>query len=413
MKFGVRECANIVFRAKQNTKIGTEDFKVGQPVLYIDTATTSTLEQASTAVYAQGGRGNSRLIAWEGDKTLTFTVTDALLSPIGFAVLSGAGLFKEGPKTGGEGEVHFHMTSMASADANGVFDLTDVIAEFGTSAKVCADDAPLFIMETEDDGSLTGKIYHDATVDEAGKKITCAEAASKNAMIDYYVDLPGKSVWEADITADTFAGFYYVEADTLFREQATGKDLPANLTFPNVKIQSNFTIAMAGTGDPSTFDFTMDAFPGYTYFDKTKKVLCVLQIVDSSIVDGSKKADKPVMPHTDAHEHQEPMDNDSTDQNDGDGGDDPTPGPTPVDPVVITIDPAQADGIELEEGATVTLNVTVEPTGTELSFSSSDDNVAMVDNAGEITAIGEGTATITVTDGADASATVEVTVTAL
>ena len=53
MKFGVRECANIVFRAKQKTQIGTNTFNVGQPVLYIDTATASSMEQASTSVYAQ------------------------------------------------------------------------------------------------------------------------------------------------------------------------------------------------------------------------------------------------------------------------------------------------------------------------------------------------------------------------
>ena len=314
MKFGIRECANIVFRAKQNVKIGKETFKVGQPVLYIDTATTSTLEQASTSVYAQGGRGNSRLIAWEGDKTLTFTITDALLSPIGFAVLSGAGLFKEGLSTQ-EPNVHFHMTSMAAADANGKFDLTDAIAEFGASASICDDDAPLFVMEVEEDGSLTGKMYEGATVAADGKSVTVAELASKNAMIDYYLDLPGTQVWEADITADTFAGYYYVEADTLFREQATGRDLPANLTLPNVKIQSNFSIVMAATGDPSTFDFTLDAFPGYTYFDKTKKVLCVLQIADLDSSD-SVKPDHIVMPHTAAKEHGEPLDNDSIASND-------------------------------------------------------------------------------------------------
>ena len=317
MKFGIRECANIVFRAKQATKIGTATFQVGQPVLYIDTATTSTLEQAATTTYAQGGRGNSRLIAWEGDKTLTFTVTDALLSPIGFSILSGAGLFKEGLSQE-EPNVHFHMTSMASSDSNGVFDMTDAVAQFGASAKVCADDAPLYVMKTEDDGSLTGEIYTGATVDNTGKKITVTGAESVNAMIDYYVDLPGTSVWEADITAGTFGGSYYVEADTLFREQATGKDLPANLTFPNVKIQSNFTITMAGTGDPSTFDFTMDAFPGYTYFDKTKQVLCVLQIaadIDNSASGGAD--DHIVMPHTAAKEHAEPMAHDSTDANEG------------------------------------------------------------------------------------------------
>ena len=312
MKFGIRECANIVFRAKQNVKIGEKTFKVGQPVLYIDTATTSTIEQASTTVYAQGGRGNARLIAWEGDKTLTFTITDALLSPIGFAVLSGAGLFKEGLSQA-EPNVHFHMTSMAAADANGKFDLTDAIAEFGANVSICDDDAPLFVMEVEEDGSLTGKMYEGATVGADGKSVTVAELASKNAMIDYYLDLPGAKVWEADITADTFAGYYYVEADTLFREQATGKDLPANLTLPNVKIQSNFSIAFAATGDPSTFDFTLDAFPGYTYFDKTKKVLCVLQIaeINNSEDEVVGANDHIVMPHTAAKEHVEPLANDS------------------------------------------------------------------------------------------------------
>lgn len=309
MKFGIRECANLVFRAKQETKIGTETFHVGQPVLYIDTATTSTLEQDATTTYAQGGRGNSRLIAWQGDKTLTFSVEDALLSPVGFSILSGAGLFKSAENS--EDKVHFHMTTMASADASGVIDLTDAIADFGDAAAVCSKDAPVFVMGVEDDGSLTGEVFKEATV--ADKTITIASAASKNVMVDYYIDLPGKSVYEADITADTFAGYYYVEADTLFRDQATGKDLPANLTFPNVKIQSNFTITMAGTGDPSTFTFTMDAFPGYTYFDKTKKVLCVLQIADATKKAG---AVKPVMPHTDAKEHEDIFPNDSTTAND-------------------------------------------------------------------------------------------------
>ena len=39
---------------------------------------------------------------------------------------------------------------------------------------------------------------------------------------------------------------------------------------------------MAATGDPSTFTFTMDAFPAYTKFDKTKKVMAALQIIDPS-----------------------------------------------------------------------------------------------------------------------------------
>jgi hypothetical protein len=52
---------------------------------------------------------------------------------------------------------------------------------------------------------------------------------------------------------------------------------------------------MAATGDPSTFTFTMDAFPGYTYFDRTKKVLCAIQVVDDAteVTEGTKT----VFPH--------------------------------------------------------------------------------------------------------------------
>ena len=50
------------------------------------------MEGAATTVYAQGGRGNARLIAWEGERTVTFTMEDALISAMGFSVLTGAGL---------------------------------------------------------------------------------------------------------------------------------------------------------------------------------------------------------------------------------------------------------------------------------------------------------------------------------
>jgi hypothetical protein len=36
---------------------------------------------------------------------------------------------------------------------------------------------------------------------------------------------------------------------------------------------------MASSGDPSTFTFTMDAFPDYTRFDRSKKVIAAIQII--------------------------------------------------------------------------------------------------------------------------------------
>ena len=314
MKFGVREICNVVFKAKSEIMIGNTTFKPGQPVLYIDSAKTSTIEGAATTVYAQGGRGNTRLIAWEGEKTLTFTVEDALLSPVSFSMLSGAGLISSNKET-----VHVHMTTTVQGDVNGKIDLTDALGK----DEVIDAEAPVFVMALEKDGSLTGAPLEGGEISEDGKSITIEGAKNTNVMVDYYVSKEGTSVAELQIDAENFAGNYYVEASTLFRN-TDGKDMPAEITFPNVKIQSNFTFTMASTGDPSTFTFTMDAFPGYTIFDGTKKVLCVIQIVNEEM---STKADRhSVMRHTttDAEGHivdldptidKDIVDNDSIDAN--------------------------------------------------------------------------------------------------
>ena len=314
MRFGVREICNVVFKAKTTTKIGTSTFKRGQPVLYIDSAKTSTLEGAATSVYAQGGPGNTRLITWEGERTLTFTVEDALLSPIGFAILSGAGLFKkEGQK------VHVHTTASAYVDATATadgiqIDLTDALE----AEEEIDDTAPVFVAVCESDGSITGELLTglEVVVDDAGKKKILKKTGKdetmvgKTVFVDFYVLKESANVSELTIDASHFAGNYYVEASTLFRRQSDGVDMPAELTLPNVKIQSNFTFNMASTGDPSTFSFIMDAFPGYTMFNCTKKVLCVMQVVEDASMGNDTQSS--VMAHTAGFKIEE-TGNDSTD----------------------------------------------------------------------------------------------------
>lgn len=313
MKFGIREVTDITFKAKSSVYIGSRLFVPGQTVLAIDSAKTSTLEGAATTVYATGGRGNTRLIAWEGEKTLTFTLEDALISPMGISILTGAGLINN---TNSTDKVHIHRTflNIVEADTNGdkyFVNLTDALDEDET---ICQD-APLFALIAENDGSLTGEMLKIDTINNKKVYLNNDGDKAKNALgravvIDCYTLKNEASVYEVQIDAANFAGYYYVEGETYFRKQETGKDMPAYLTIPNVKIQSNFTFTMAPTGDPSTFTFTMDAFPGYTYFNRTKKVLCVIQIVDET------KAPKPdmqsVMTHRD-NEGQISPDKDSKD----------------------------------------------------------------------------------------------------
>ena len=102
---------------------------------------------------------------------------------------------------------------------------------------------------------------------------------------------------QIDITADKFGGNYYLEASTLFRD-TNGVDMPAEFIIPNCKIQSNFTFTMASSGDPSSFTFTMDAFPDYTRFNPTKKVLAAIQIISGNTGDTALRRASTSSSHT-------------------------------------------------------------------------------------------------------------------
>ncbi len=275
MKFGVREICDVVLRAKSRQTIGNQVFDKDEPVIYFDTAKTSTVEGAATTVYAQGGKGNSRLIAWEGERTVTFTMEDALISPLGFSILSGAGLIEA---TNGK-KINVHMTSQVEANVTGgnvSVDLSDAIPTNGSLANT---DIYGFVLDSS--GSIGQKLGKGTAQEDGSIQFTAPAGVTGKVvvLVDYYIAM-ASGVQQLEVTPDKFAGNYYLEASTLFRRQEDGVDMPAQFIIPNVKIQSAFTFSMAASGDPSTFTFTMDAFPDYTKFDRTKKVLFALQIVE-------------------------------------------------------------------------------------------------------------------------------------
>ena len=281
MKFGIREICDVVLRAKDDVKIGNQTFKADEPVIYFDSAKTSSVEGAATTVYATGGRGNSRLIAWEGEKTVTFTMEDALLSPLGFSILSGAGLIDASMSD----PIYVHTTlktraTVGSADQISINLKTIMGDSLKSNQEIAEKTAYAFIMEKgEIKARLTPATPTSGTVVFGGVPEGYEESTEVTVLVDFYVKA-SSGAYEMDITPDKFGGFYYLEASTLFRRQDTGKDMAATFIIPKVKIQSNFTFSMASSGDPSTFTFTMDAFPDYTKFDKTKEVLFVLQIIE-------------------------------------------------------------------------------------------------------------------------------------
>lgn len=93
MKWAIREAVDVYFKAKSAFKLGARTIRTGEPVLVFDTVKTGTQEVTSEISYLTGGRGNNRLLSFEGDKAMTFNFEDALLSAEGLAILAGAKKF--------------------------------------------------------------------------------------------------------------------------------------------------------------------------------------------------------------------------------------------------------------------------------------------------------------------------------
>lgn len=274
MRFGAREICNVVFKATTARTIGDKTFPAGAPVLYFDSLKTSTLEQAVTTVYAQGGRGNTRLVAWDGEKILTFTMEDALISELGLAILASAKLYDANEKN----ILVVHVTETVGKDTLKVSKKPAAKTRDGSKVE-------FFIMPVDKKGDICGA---PQTITFTGQTFTAPEftgvedADIAAYIVDYYTEV-NKGAIQIDIEPQNFGGNFYIEADTLFRD-TDGADHAAQFIIPNGKIKSNFTLSMASTGDPSTFTFTVDAFPGYVNGDQTKKVLCAIQVLGDETV---------------------------------------------------------------------------------------------------------------------------------
>lgn len=276
MKFGVREITDVVFKTTSvGQKLGEVTYaNQYDPVIFFDSAKTATLEGAVATVYAQGGRGNPRLLAWDGDKTVTFSFEDALMSPASFAALAGSGLVQNQ-------DIQLHLTEKATAVVSGSTATIVVTNLSGTLAYTSSDFVKVLTLDSQ--GDVSGLASSIVSAVSAGGTLTVSVSsavitASGQVLVDFYMQQTGKKL---EIEAEKFAGYYYVEANTLFRG-TDGKDYPAQFTIPKSKIQSNFTFTMAPTGDPSTFMFMLDAFPAPTRFNTNKKVMFTLEISDSS-----------------------------------------------------------------------------------------------------------------------------------
>lgn len=226
-RYGIKEVADVTFY-----KIN-KDGSIGAPVLYLDSLKVSTLEQTGDIVYAQGGKGNSRLIAWDTDKAVTVTLEDALFSPKSMAIMFGD---KDGTVDTTTSKALKKTIVLKGTEASGA--TISYINNAGVEATVSSADCS----------------FYDAT----GSLITGATTIAAESKVFVTFDITANNVKTIEISPNKFPGTYYITGDTYARNETTGDDECFQFIIHKGKITSENTITMEADGDPSTFSMNVE-----------------------------------------------------------------------------------------------------------------------------------------------------------
>jgi hypothetical protein len=242
-KFGVKEVMDVTFY----------DTVTGKPVLFCDTLKMSNIENTADQSELRRGKGNSKILTWDFNRTATMALQDALLSPRSFSMLSGNAV------TTGVATIHMRQSTVW-AEVDGVmtnkgslFPLTATSGGAITLAFTPKETAAnILVYDADDDG---GTPLAAGTL--SGTTLTNAAWANKKVVAYYTYDSENTAETYL-ITSDKFSGTYKIVGDTVVRNAKTGKDESFQVVINKAKIQPGFTLTFQSDGDPSVFDMNIE-----------------------------------------------------------------------------------------------------------------------------------------------------------
>ena len=223
-RWAVREAADVTFYSLVD----------GSPIVTLNTLKMTDVETTGETVYAQGGRGNAKLVGFSSNREATMTLQDAIFDNAAMAMLTGNEIIT-GSKT--------------------IQKFEDVIIGTGGTATIAgalAAGGDFSVFEL--DGNVIGAELSTATL--VGSTLT-AGAEGDRVRVYYEMDTPADTQ-TITVTSDKFGGSFKVVADVLVRDELTKKDYYAQFIAHNAKIEDSFTFSFSPDGDPSVLDIPLE-----------------------------------------------------------------------------------------------------------------------------------------------------------
>lgn len=224
------------------------DRKTGKPFLYMDYANAAENSWEGEVVYATGGDGSPRRIAFNGNKTSTLTFETQIFTLQHLAMLAGR--------------------DIESGVARNIFK-TEVlkVESDGTGGKqVTLNKTPVNAASVTVFKFVNGIMGEEQTVDGVTQKVvTLADTATVNVgdevQVFYQWTTSANGAHKLSFTTKDFPKDIKIVGDTVFADEVAGDVVSAQITYYRVKAQPNFTLNLSPSGDPTSLSIVFDVFP--------------------------------------------------------------------------------------------------------------------------------------------------------
>lgn len=226
------------------------DYNTGAPYVNLDYANVTTADMTGEVVYAYGGWGHPKKIAFSGDRGGTMTIETQVRESKLYKLISGADI---STSAGSVRTAQRVVTTAAnkfnldhSPDITNPF---DVSAKDGTIIAIADLSSEDITEKTKADGTK----YYEVAIDPTGSDI----AANTELVVYYWRAVAANKIETLAVKADTFPQAVIIYADT-WDKSTDDSIVEQKMIAYKAVAQPNFSLSNQNTGDPGSLTMTFD-----------------------------------------------------------------------------------------------------------------------------------------------------------
>lgn len=234
------------YGSRNNLNLQIFDYVSSTPIMTFDYAKTTTNEFTGETVYARGGDGNPKRIAWTGDKESTLTVETQVFTLQHLSMLAGEPIEK------GAKNIYKSEVLTVEDDGNG--------GKKVTLAKAPVNGAKGVSVYGYVNGIMT-EPQVVASVTDTVVTLDPTSTVNVGEDVEVYYQFAASDAVSLTYTSTGFPGYVKIVGDTIYATEKGGGIQAVQQVFPKAKLQPKFTVTYSPSGDPASLSLVFDLFP--------------------------------------------------------------------------------------------------------------------------------------------------------